>query len=833
MSTQLQFGSFSADDDANAYRAVFVDVILPVSTGQLYTYRVPSAHITAVKPGQRVAVQFGKKKIYTAIIANVHENPPKDYTAKFLLEIIDENALISTKQLDLWNWMAEYYCCTLGDIMDAALPAFMKMKSETAILLHPDYKNNTYPLSDKEILVLENLNTTKPVSIEFLTDALKQKTVMPFVKSLYEKGLIILNEELGEGYKTQKEIVVSHLFDIADKESIKLLFGKLESAPKQSDILMAYIQAQKTGKAILRKNLLKAANATSAALQALTEKGILAIYETETDRLPALPSDNLEYELTIDQQMALDDIYDQFKTKNTVLLHGVSGSGKTHIYMDLMDDALQQGKQVLYLVPEIALTTQLIRRLRARYGNDIGIYHSKFNPSERVEIWNKVIDGTYKIVLGVRSALFLPLDRLGLVIIDEEHEHTFKQYEPAPRYHARDSAIYLADLSGCKTLLGTATPAFETFFNAKRNKYGYVKLASRYFPIQPPEIITVDLREELKKKMMKSHFSSVLFHEMKQTLKEGGQVILFQNRRGYAPLLECTTCGWIPMCQNCDIALTYHQAAKNMVCHYCSYHEPLINKCKACGNFSMKMLGFGTEKIEDELKLFFPEYNTLRMDQDSTRSKTSYAKIITAIEDNEAQILIGTQMVTKGLDFDNVRLVGILNADLMLRYPDFRALEHSYQLMAQVAGRAGRREIKGKVIIQSYNVQHPIFHFLLAHDYDGFYDHEINERLEYKYPPYFKLIKVQMKDESQEKVKNVAIKLADDLREIFGPRVLGPEAPSIARIRNRYLMNILIKFERQNMNMNEAKKMIFKEITRYRLEKEWKGVRFVIDVDPY
>jgi len=833
MASQLQFGSFDDENNGDNYRAVYVDVILPIATGQLYTYRVPTGYIDSVKDGQRVAVQFGKKKIYTAIIANVHDTPPKDYTAKFLLEILDEIPLVGPKQLELWHWMAEYYCCTLGDIMDAALPAFMKMKSETTILLHPEYKTNAYPLSDKETEVIENLNTTKPVSIEFLTEALKLKTVMPIVKSLYEKGLILLNEELTEGYKKQKEIIVQHQFDINDKEYIKQLFEKLESAPRQSDILMAYIQSLKGNKAILRKNLLKAAGSPSSALQSLVEKGILSIYESETDRLLVAESDNLEYELTIDQQAALDDIYEQYKTKNTVLLHGVSGSGKTHIYMDLMDDALQQGKQALYLVPEISLTTQLIKRLRTRYGNDIGIYHSKFNPSERVEIWNKVIDGTYKIVLGVRSALFLPLNNLGLVIIDEEHEHTFKQFEPAPRYHARDSAIYLAEISGCKTLLGSATPAFETFFNAKRNKYGYVKLNSRYYSIQPPEIITVDLREELKKKMMKSHFSSVLFHEMKQTLKAGGQVILFQNRRGYAPLLECTTCGWIPMCQNCDISLTYHQAAKNMVCHYCGYHEPLINKCKACGNHSLKMLGFGTEKIEDELKLFFPEYTTLRMDQDSTRSKTSYSKIINAIEDNEAQILIGTQMITKGLDFENVRLVGILNADLMLRYPDFRALEHSYQLMAQVAGRSGRREIKGKVIIQTYNVQHPIFHFLLNHDYDGFYDHEIQERLDYKYPPFYKLIKIVLKDESQDKVKDVAIKLADDLREIFGPRVLGPEAPSIARIRNRYLMNILIKFERQNMNMPEAKNMIFREITRYRLEKEWKGVRFIIDVDPY
>jgi primosomal protein N' (replication factor Y) (superfamily II helicase) len=831
--SQLKFGNIEDEENQARYRAVYTDIILPIATGQLYTYRVPTPYVDSVKPGQRVAVQFGKKKIYTGIVAVVHETPPKDYTAKFLLEILDTEPIVGEKQLDLWKWVAEYYCCTMGDVMDAALPSFMKMKSETSILLHPDYKNSSFELGEKELKVIESLHLTRPVTIAELAELLEQKTVMPIVKSLYEKGLVMLHEELNEGYKPQKEIFVSHQFDVANKEYLQDVFTKLEAAPRQSDLLMAYLQEIKKAKPVTRKSLLKVTGASSSALQSLVDKGILSLYETETDRLPIYESQNQEYDLTTDQQTALDEIYEQFKTKNTVLLHGISGSGKTHIYMDLMDDALQQGKQALYLVPEIALTSQLIRRLRTRYGNDIGIYHSKFNPSERVEIWNKVLDGTYKIVLGVRSALFLPFKDLGLMVIDEEHEHSFKQFEPAPRYHARDTSIYLASLFGCKTILGSATPAFETFFNAKRNKYGYVPLNTRYYQVQPSDIETVDLREELKKKSMKSHFSSALYKEMGNTMATGGQVILFQNRRGYAPMLECTTCGWIPMCQNCDIALTYHQAAKNMVCHYCGYHEPLIKKCKACGNFTLKMLGFGTEKIEDELKIFFPDNVSLRMDQDSTRSKTAYTKIIAAIEDNEAQILIGTQMVTKGLDFENVRLVGILNADLLLKFPDFRALEHSYQLMAQVAGRAGRREIKGKVMIQTYNPQHPIFHFLLNHDYDGFYDHEIQERLDYKYPPFFKLIKIVLKDESLEKVKEVAHKLGDDLRDIFGHRLLGPEAPPVARIRNRYLMHILLKFERQNMNMAEAKKMIFNEITRYKLEKAWKTVRFIVDVDPY
>ncbi len=833
MSTQLAFGSFDAENEDSGYKVVFADVILPISTGQLYTYRVPSIYVESVKTGQRAAVQFGKKKIYTAIIAAIHETPPKEYKAKFLLEILDENPVIGPRQLELWQWMAAYYCCSMGEIMDAALPAHMKMKSETSILLHPDFKDSTYELSEKEIQLMNALHLTKPITIAGLTEILEEKTIMPTLKTLYEKGLIILNEELNEGYKKHKEIFVSHLFDINDKEIIKNLLEKLELAPRQSDLMMAYLQAVKSGKPILRKNLIKTTGAPASALQSLIEKGILAIQELEVDRLPLAESENASYELTADQQKALDDIYEQFKTKNTVLLHGVSGSGKTHIYMELMDDALQQEKQVLFLVPEISLTAQLIRRLRGRYGNDIGIYHSKFNANERVEIWNKVINGTHKIVLGVRSALFLPFNNLGMIIIDEEHEHSFKQFEPAPRYHARDSAIYLAEISGCKTLLGTATPAFETFFNAKRKKYGYVQLNSRYYSIQPPDIVTVDLREELKKKLMKSHFSSVLHIKMDQTLNGGGQVILFQNRRGYAPLLECTTCGWVPMCQNCDIALTYHQSAKSLICHYCGYHEPLLKQCRACGNYTLKMLGFGTEKIEDELKIFFPKFNTLRMDQDSTRSKTAYTKIISAIEDNEAQILIGTQMLTKGLDFENVRLVGILNADLMLRYPDFRAIEHSYQLMAQVSGRAGRRDTKGEVMIQTYNAEHPIFHFLINHDYEGFYDHEIQERIDYKYPPFYKLIKLVLKDEKQDRVKDAAHKLADDLREIFGHRVLGPEAPTVSRLRNKYLMNILLKFERQNMNMSEAKNMIFKEITRYRLDKQWKGVRFVIDVDPY
>lgn len=821
-------------DDNNA-ETKFVEVVLPLHLPQTYTYRVPEKFNEEICVGQRVVVQFGSRKIYTALVVEIHNKPPKHYLAKYLLDVLDKAPVVSVLQLNFWKWIAAYYCATLGEVMAAALPANMKMESETKILLNPEVQVSHYELSDNEYFVVEALEAKKLLTIQEISDLLQLKTVLPIVKSLYEKGYILLKEELVDVYRPKKEVFVKPLFDVSDKNKLKEIYAELDKSPKQLDILMTFLQLYHKDKqeTIIRKKLLKAAGANTQSLEALAEKGFFVLEDEEVDRIEDKAGNGYTYELNDEQQSALKEIKAYYEDKDVVLLHGITGSGKTHLFMELIEETIQQGKQALYLVPEIALTAQLVQKLRNKFGQQIGIYHSKFNSNERVEIWNKVLNNEYKVVLGVRSALFLPFKEIGLLVIDEEHENTYKQFEGSPRYHARDAGIYLMSLHKGKTILGTATPSFETYFNALRGKYGMVKLLKRYGNIQLPELILADLRDETRKKKMKSHFSSLLYNEMQETLKTDGQVILFQNRRGYAPILECQNCGWVPTCQNCDISLTYHQSYKQVICHYCGYKEDTPRKCKACGNFSLKMLGFGTEKIEDELQIFFPEYKSLRMDQDTTKKKHAYSRIINALEEGEAQILVGTQMVTKGLDFEKVRLVGILSADQMLRYPDFRAVERSYQLMSQVAGRAGRRDIKGKVIIQTYTSQHPVFLFLLAHDYEGFYQAEIQERLYYRYPPFYKLIKILLKDPEEKKVHEAAEWMAGKLKDELGPRVLGPEAPSVARVRNQYLMQIMIKLERQNLNIDNVKKHIMMEVENFKSQKEFRKVRVNIDVDPY
>ena len=831
MTSKLIFQEIVED---GSYKARFVEVILPLPMPQTFTYRVPSRFEAEIAIGKRVIVQFGSKKIYTGLISSIHEEPPKAYQAKYFIGLLDKEPVIHEWQISFWQWIAAYYCSSIGEVMAAAFPAHLKMESETKILRNPEADFSHYEISDEEYLIMEALESNPVLSIGEVSELLQEKSVLTFIKSLYDKGYIVLQDELLDAYKPKKEHFVKHLFNIEDAEVKKQLFQSLESAPKQSDILLTYINLDSKDQIITRKKLLNQSNASASALEGLVQKKILEIFEEEVERIEEERNTiTVEYELNADQKEALKEIKEYHKDKDVVLLHGITGSGKTHLFMEMIEETIKEGNQALYLVPEIALTAQLVQRLRKKFGAQIGIYHSKFNANEQVEIWNKVLHGDYKVVLGVRSALFLPFKKLGLLIIDEEHEHTYKQYDAAPRYHARDSGIYLMMLHKGKTILGTATPSFETYFNALRGKYGLVKLLSRFGNIQLPEIFIADMREETRKKTAKSHFSSLLYNHMQETLASDGQVILFQNRRGYSPLLECQNCGWVPSCQNCDISLTYHQAYKQVICHYCGYKEDTPRKCKACGQPTLKMLGFGTEKIEDELQIFFPDNKSLRMDQDTTSKKYAYNAIIRALEDGDAQILVGTQMVTKGLDFEKVRLVGILSADQLLRYPDFRAVERSYQLMSQVSGRAGRRGIRGKVIIQTYAMEHPVFKFLLEHDYEGFYEAEISDRLYYRYPPFYKLIKITLKDAELEKVKVAAQWFADRLKEELGPRVLGPEFPSVARIRNKYLMNIMIKLERSGIDIDEIKKQILMEANNFRSQKDFRKVRLTIDVDPF
>ncbi|MCX6352929.1 MAG: primosomal protein N' [Bacteroidetes bacterium] len=829
MESQLPF--YALDDAETA--TVFVDVVLPIPVQGLFTYRIPRNLEGSIQEGMRVIVQFGARKVYAAIVVHVHETPPGKYTAKYILDVLDAAPIVHPEQLDFWKWIAAYYCCTLGEVMDAALPANMKLESETQVLINPESDWERYEVSDNEYVILEALQAKKTLAIGDIAELLQLKTVMPIIKSLYEKGFLLFQEEIADAYRPRKEVYVRPLFNVENKEFMKDLMEKLESAPRQLDLLLMFLKISKGLERITKKELLKAAGAGATSLDGLVNKAVFELYEEEVDRLQYTQVANEIPVLNPEQKNALQEIKENFENKDVALLHGITGSGKTHIYMELIEEAIKAGKQSLFLVPEIALTAQLIQRLRLRFKDEIGIYHSRFNNNERVEIWNKVLTGQYKVVLGARSALFLPYKNLGFIVVDEEHETSYKQFEPAPRYHTRDGAIFYASMVGAKTLLGSATPSFESYFNAQRGKYGLVNLNNRFGDIQMPEIKIANLRDEQKKKLMKSHFSSVLMAEMKATMEGGGQVILFQNRRGYAPMLQCMECGWTPECKNCDISLTYHQNLKQLVCHYCGYHEDLPKKCGKCGNFSMKMLGFGTEKIEDELGIFFPDRKTLRMDQDTTRKKHSFNKIIQALEDGEADILVGTQMVTKGMDFEKVRLVGILSADQLLRHPDFRAMERCFSLISQVSGRAGRRNIRGKVVVQSYSPEHPIFNFILANDYEGFYKTEINDRLFYRYPPFYKLIKLIVRDKEEKKAQEAASWLSNKLKDELGSRVLGAEAPAIGRIRNYYIRQIMVKIERTKTDIDFVKNHIMMEVENFNKTKDYRGVKVAIDVDPY
>jgi len=829
MSDQLDFIT-----SQNTTRATyFADVLLPFPLYKPFTYRIPIDLESNVKIGTRVIVQFGKKKIYTAIVYSLHKNPPKAYQAKYILEVMDHTPIVDPLHLRFWQWIADYYCCPIGTVMEAALPSNLKLESETKIQLMPHVSYQETELDDREYLVIEALEVQAELTISDLEEILNRKQVFPIIRSLHEKGLITTSEDLQQAYKPLIKTFVACQVDLEQPDERKEAFDQVKNAPKQTDLLLAYQLLHKEQKHIEKKELLEKANVSDQVLNSLVQKNLLTTYEKAIDRVSWEEPIRMNFELNEEQDQALDAIKNYFKEKNAVLLHGVTGSGKTHVYIRLLEATIEQGYQALYLVPEIALTTQLIKRLRNYFGNDIGIYHSKFNPNERVEIWNKVRAGEYKIVMGVRSAMFLPFPNLGLIVIDEEHETTFKQMDPAPRYHARDSAIYLSTLFNAKVLMGTGTPSMESYFNAKSGKYGLVKLTERYGNLLQPKIKLANLAEEYQKNKMRSHFSSTLFHEMSTHLHQNHQVILFQNRRGYSPFIQCNGCGWVPQCQNCDISLTYHKFYKEIRCHICSYKEELPTNCRACGSNDLNMKGFGTEKIEDELITLLPEYTAIRLDQDTTKRKNAFQKIINQFEQKEARILVGTQMVTKGLDFEDVKLVGILNADQMLKFPDFRANERSFHLMLQVSGRAGRKHERGIVTIQTFIPQHFLFKYLINNDYEGFYKEELMERNKFKYPPYYRLIKLTLRDQSLDTVSDGGKFLTNRLKKLFGDQVLGPEIPAVLRVKNLYINNILIKFKRNDPQLQQAKALMMEEIDQFRTEKNFKSIRITIDVDPY
>ena len=781
-------------------------------------------------------VPFGRKKFYTAIVCNVHYYAPAEYEVKEISAVLDATPVLLPVQFKFWEWLADYYLCTQGDVYKAALPSGLKLESETIVEYNPDFESEVR-LSEREQLILDLLSVDPEQCVTKLEKESGIKNILTVIKSLLDKEAIFVKEELRRTYKPKTEARV-RLTGEADERRLHILFDILSRAPKQLALLMKYVElsgvmGKGTVKEVAKKELLQRAGVSPSILNGLVEKKIFEIYYHEIGRLNGCGGETFSLNpLNEHQQRAYGEITEVFLEKSVCLLHGVTSSGKTEVYIHLIDEVIRQGKQVLYLLPEIALTTQITERLRRVFGTRLGIYHSKFPDAERVEIWQKQLgDKGYDIILGVRSSVFLPFRNLGLVIVDEEHENTYKQQDPAPRYHARNAAIVLAAMYGAKVLLGTATPSVETWYNATNGKYGLVELKERYQEIRLPEILPVDIKELHRKKRMIGQFSPLLIQYIREALDQKEQVILFQNRRGFAPMIECRTCGWVPKCKNCDVSLTYHKGINQLTCHYCGYTYQLPRSCPACDGVELVNRGFGTEQIEDDIKIAFPEASVARMDLDTTRTRSAYEKIIADFEQGKTDILIGTQMVSKGLDFDHVSVVGILNADTMLNYPDFRSYERAFQLMAQVAGRAGRKNKQGRVILQTKSIDHPIIAQVMANDYEQMVAGQLAERQMFHYPPYYRLVYVYLKNRNEILLEQMADVMAGKLRTVFGARVLGPDKPPVGRIQTLFIKKIIVKIE-YNASMGRARELLL-QVQREMIEDErFKSLIVYYDVDP-
>ncbi len=815
----------------------YVDVVVPLPVSGTFTYVVPSALDETVRIGMRVVVPFGNKKLYTGIITIIHTLKPLLYEPKEILSLLDHEPVLRRPQYKFWEWISEYYMAHIGEVYQAAVPSGLKLESETEVCINPDFESATL-LSDKEQQLLDVLSEGKPRTIADINKVCASQDVMPTVKRLLDKGAVEVNEYLATKFRTKSETCVRLTEAYLQEENLKSLFDVLSKAPKQLELLMHYIELsnclrKKDTVEVFKKDMVNKTGISPAVLNAMIEKGIFEISKKEIGRLDYISLEtDAAYPLNNFQVKALHEIETQFIEKQVVLLHGVTSSGKTELYTHLINKVLAAGRQVLYLVPEIALTTQLTTRLKRVFGNKLGVYHSKFSDAERVEIWNNVLHNqSYEVILGVRSSIFLPFRHLGLVIVDEEHEPSFKQYDPAPRYHARNAAIVLASMHGAKTLLGTATPSIESYFNAQTGKYGLVELHQRHEEMQLPAIEVVDMKEAYRKKQHEGHFSDVLLEKIGLALQNKEQIILFQNRRGYAPFVECKACAYIPKCKNCDVSLTLHVAFNNLNCHYCGYTERLPDRCPVCQTPALSSKGFGTEKIEEEIKQLFPDARVQRMDMDTTRSKKSYQKIIADVENEKIDILIGTQMVTKGLDFQKVSLVGILNADNLLNFPDFRAHERAFQLMAQVSGRAGRKFKRGLVVIQTSTPDHPVIAQVLKHDYAAMYNCQCDERKQFKYPPFYRMIQISLKHRDASVVNQAAKVMVQAMRAVFGDRVLGPVVPAISRIQNLFVRQIIFKIENE-ASLSKAKAYLNDITIRMLAQKDFKSVKISRDVDP-
>lgn len=813
----------------------YADIILPLALPKkTYTYAIPETLLERVVPGVRVEVPFGKSKLYSGLVARVHTQKP-EYATKSVLDVLDEMSIVGQQQLQLWEWIAAYYAATMGEVMQAALPGHLKLSSETRLVRLESFGDDYRALDDQAYLVAEALQLHQELTVDQVRKILGKKTVVPVIQRLLGLGVLALREDMQEKYKPKKVLAVqwTETYEQAP-EKLEEALKSVEAYERQHDLLLAFYTLKQRQALVRRSELLrKAGGASDGALKSLVKKGILEVVEAEQSRLPtAAVTDPDEAPLSGPQADALDAIRAFFGHKQTVLLHGVTGSGKTRVYLELIREVIQKGGQALYLLPEIALTTHLTGRLQKVLGNSVHVYHSRIGYHERVELWRAAAAG-HPVLVSARSGLFLPFQNLQLVVVDEEHDPSLKQYDPAPRYHARDAAIYLAHLYGARVLLGSATPSLESWQNARDGKYGLVSMPQRFGAAQLPLLQVADLREEVRNKRLNGAFTVPLLDALRQTIADGRQALLFQNRRGYAPLWSCETCAWTAECRNCDVSLTYHKQAHRLRCHYCGYQENPPTQCPACGSAKLMQLGFGTERIEDELRIHLPEARIARLDLDTAGSKVRLAALLHDFEDRQIDVLVGTQMITKGLDFDNVGLVGVVGADQSLRFPDFRAHERTFQLLTQVTGRAGRRDTRGLAIIQTWNPEHPVLREVLSGNYTAFAERELHERKLFRYPPFYRLIHLTVRHAEDHVARDAADWLAVPLRRFLGERLLGPTVPGIPRVRGLFAREMLIKLDKTADLLETTKTGLRKLCEELVAQPGWSGVRVSVDVDPY
>ncbi len=812
----------------------YVDVLLPLHLPGTYTYRVPQEYNGQVQVGARVVVQFGAKnaRMYSAVVRRIHQEAPQ-WKSKYIMAVLDTEPIVTERQMEFWEWMGRYYMCSPGDVMAVALPAGLKLASESAVAIHPDFSGELSSLTKYELMVVQLLTEHPVMRLVDISRAIGVQKIMPLIRGMIEREIVVMDEELRQRFTPRKSAYVVLSPDYAGEAAQKELFDDLERKKrvKQVALMMQFMQLSHFGHEPVAKRELP----QGSAIQTLIKNGVLNVEEHIESRLKDYTDEEITdpqtIELNDEQQAAFNLLRSTAEAPNTFLLHGVTSSGKTEVYIKLIDEVVRSGRQALFLLPEIALTAQIINRLRRYFGNRVGVYHSRFSASERTEVWQRTLSGSYQVLLGARSAIFLPFRDLGLIIVDEEHDNSYKQFEPSPRYHARDAALYLARLWNARTILGSATPSVETYCNAISGKYGLATITKRYGGYSLPKVECIDMKDAHHKGMVKGHFSVQLLEAIKEALDNRRQVILFQNRRGFSLRLECDDCHEVPHCIHCDVSLVYHKASNSLRCHYCGYSIPVPQECPACHSTHLKMTGVGTERIEEDLQILFPEANVARMDLDSTLQKNQYLEILSDFEHRRIDILVGTQMVTKGLDFERVSVVGIINADNIINYPSFRSFERAFQQMTQVSGRAGRHGAGGRVIIQTYNPHHQVIVNVMANDYQGLYEEQIQERRIFRYPPFYRLIEITLKHRDADLLNNAAEWMAMQLRGAFAGRVMGPEYPLVSRIRGLYLKQLTLRFDRTEP-IADAKRVIRQIGDDLTKQEGWSGVTIIYDVDP-